>query len=78
MAGATLTGQRSASASASDVAAGRAPCFGMTVNIINDGLECGIPTDDRVLDRARFYRHFVELLGTSEGDNLDCAGMQPY
>jgi len=63
---------------ASDTAAGRVPGFGMTVNIINGGLECGIPTDDRVLDRVRFYRHFAELLGTPEGDNLECASMQHY
>jgi basic endochitinase B len=54
------------------------PGFGMTVNIINGGLECGIGNDERVLDRVRFHRHFVELLGTAVGDNLDCAGMQSY
>jgi chitinase len=64
--------------SAADVAAGRSPGFGMTVNIINGGLECGIPTDDRVLDRVRFYRRFAELLGVTEGDNLECASMQHY
>jgi hypothetical protein len=50
----------------------------MTVNIINGGLECGIPTDDRVRDRIRFFRHFVALLGTTEGENLECADMQSY
>lgn len=64
--------------SAVDVAAGRAPGFGMTVNIINGGLECGIPTDDRVRDRIRFYRHFAALLGVSAGENLECASMQHY
>jgi len=61
-----------------DTAAGRRPGFGMTVNIINGGLECGKPTDDRVRDRIRFYRHFVALLGTSEGEDLECAAMQSY
>jgi len=61
-----------------DVAAGRRPGFGMSVNIINGGLECGIPTDDRVRDRIQFFRHFVEVLGTTEGENLDCADMRPY
>jgi hypothetical protein len=64
--------------SPSDAAAGRTPGFGMTVNIINGGLECGIPTDDSVRDRIRFFRHFVALLGTTEGDTLECAGMQSY
>jgi basic endochitinase B len=64
--------------SSGDLAAGRAPGFGMTINIINGGLECGMPTDDRVRDRIRFYRHFATLLGVSEGDNLECASMQSY
>jgi chitinase len=66
------------SPSEADTAAGRRPGFGMTVNIINGGLECGIPTDDRVRDRVRFFEHFVTLLGTSEGENLECADMQSY
>jgi chitinase len=61
-----------------DTSAGRAPGFGMTVNIINGGLECGIAADERVLDRVRFYRHFTELSGTTAGDNLECATMQSY
>jgi chitinase len=61
-----------------DTAAGRKSGFGMTVNIINGGLECGIPTDARVRDRIAFFRHFVELLGTTQGENLECAEMQSY
>lgn len=64
--------------SADDAAAGRAPGFGMTVNIINGGLECGIPTDDRVRDRIRFYEYFAAQLGVSAGENLECASMQHY
>lgn len=66
------------SPSEADTAAGRRPGFGMTVNIINGGLECGLPTDDRVRDRIRFFRHFVALLGTTEGESLECADMQSY
>jgi basic endochitinase B len=61
-----------------DRAAGRAPGFGMTVNIINGGLECGRPTDARVEDRIRFFEHFADALGTTAGDNLECAAMSPY
>jgi basic endochitinase B len=61
-----------------DMSDGRAAGFGMTVNIINGGLERGIEGDERVLDRVRFHRHFGELLGTAEGDNLDCAAMRSY
>jgi chitinase len=64
--------------SSEDVAAGRAPGFGMTMNIINGGLECGIPADASVLDRIRFYRHFLTLFETTEGDNVECANMRPY
>jgi len=64
--------------SGADVEAGRAPGFGMTVNIINGGLECGKPADASVLDRMRFYRHFVTLFETTEGDNVECASMRPY
>jgi basic endochitinase B len=64
--------------SSADQAAGRAPGFGMTMNIINGGLECGKPADTSVLDRIRFYRHFVTLFGTTEGDNVECEGMRPY
>jgi basic endochitinase B len=61
-----------------DTSLGRAPGFGMTVNIINGGLECGRPTDARVEDRIRFFRHFAATLATTEGDNLECAAMSPY
>ncbi|HTV24781.1 MAG TPA: chitinase [Polyangiaceae bacterium] len=61
-----------------DIAAGRQPGFGMTVNIINGGLECNRPTDDRVRDRIRYFEHFVSLLGTTAGDRLECADMQSY
>ena len=64
--------------SSDDLAAGRAPGFGMTINIINGGLECGRTADASVLDRIRFYRHFVTLFETTEGDNLECANMRPY
>jgi len=64
--------------SSADVAAGRAQGFGMTMNIINGGLECGIPADASVLDRIRFYRHFLTLFETTEGDNVECANMRPY
>jgi chitinase len=57
---------------------GRAPGFGMTVNVINGGLECGIPTDARVEDRIRFFRHFVATLGTTEGDDIECSAMAAY
>lgn len=61
-----------------DVNAGRQPGFGMTINIINGGLECGRPTDDRVERRVNFYRQFCQMLGVSADDNIYCNTMQPY
>jgi len=37
-----------------------------------------MPTDDRVRDRVRFYRHFCEILAVDPGENLECANMTPY
>ena len=64
--------------SSTDLQAGRRPGFGLTINIINGRLECGMPADERVHDRIRFYQHFCEMLGVSPGENLECASMTPY
>ncbi|WP_414589972.1 glycoside hydrolase family 19 protein [Scytonema sp. PCC 10023] len=61
-----------------DVNRGRVPGFGMTINIINGGLECGRPTDDRVERRVGFYRQFCQMLGVSADSNIYCDRMQPY
>jgi basic endochitinase B len=61
-----------------DRSLGRLPGFGMTINIINGGLECGFDTEGRVEDRVRFFRHFVSELATSEGENVECETMTPY
>lgn len=64
--------------SPSDVSQGRAPGFGMTINIINGGLECSIPTNDKVRDRVGFYERFTQMLGVSMGDNVYCDRMAHY
>lgn len=64
--------------SAEELAAGRVAGFGLTVNIINGGLECGHGADDRVNDRIGFYERFATLLGTDTGASLDCGAMRPY
>lgn len=61
-----------------DINKGRTPGFGMTINIINGGLECGRPTDDRVERRVNFYRQFCQMLGVSADNNVYCDLMQPY
>lgn len=64
--------------SSADEAGNRRPGFGMTVNIINGGLECNIGPDPRVDDRIGFYRRYTDLLGVDPGDHLDCADMASY
>lgn len=63
---------------ADDQAKGRAPGFGMTINIINGGIECGKPSPPQVLDRVAFYQRFTDMLGVDPGAALYCDGMQPY
>lgn len=64
--------------SASDISLGRLPGFGMSVNIINGGLECGRGADSRVQDRLGFFARYTDLLGVSPGDNQDCGAMTSY
>ena len=71
--------------SATDLAAGRRPGFGVTINIINGGLECGYaravsstPPPANVADRLRFYASFTARLGVSQGDDTACGTMQPW
>uniref|UniRef100_A0A3Q7JDH4 Glycoside hydrolase family 19 catalytic domain-containing protein n=1 Tax=Solanum lycopersicum TaxID=4081 RepID=A0A3Q7JDH4_SOLLC len=59
-------------------AANRLPGFGVIINIINGGLECGRGNDNRVQDRIGFYRRHCRILGVSPGDNLDCGNQRPF
>ncbi|BDU49776.1 glycosyl hydrolase family 18 protein [Haliovirga abyssi] len=57
---------------AEDLAENRKPGFGVTINVINGGLEAGKPHDSRVDDRIAFYEKITEALGVTPGDNIDC------
>ncbi len=66
---------------ANDRKLGRLPGFGMTINIINGGVECN--SKDPAIkknreDRIGFYRRFAALLGSSVEASCDCAGMGTY
>lgn len=62
-----------------DITANRLPGFGVTINIINGGLECNIPRPDpRVEDRIGYYKHYCDILGVSYGVNLDCYDQRPF
>ncbi|HEX9510865.1 MAG TPA: chitinase [Puia sp.] len=67
--------------SAEDIRLRRKPGFGMTINIINGGVECntnaGEVKDERQ-DRIGFYKHMAALLQVTVGEDCDCADMAPY
>jgi hypothetical protein len=68
-------------ANATDSSQKRVPGFGMTILIINGGLECNT-TDKAFIDnrneRIGFYKHFAKLLGITTDTNCDCKGMGVY
>jgi predicted chitinase len=64
---------------ASDTAKGRAPGFGMTINIINGEVECNKGENNYSMkDRMKFYQHFLGKLGAQDTTNCSCGKMQPY
>ncbi|KAG9142843.1 hypothetical protein Leryth_005592 [Lithospermum erythrorhizon] len=52
--------------------------FGLTTNIINGGLECGIPNDGRVNDRIGYFKRYAALFNVATGPNLDCENQKPF
>jgi predicted chitinase len=64
---------------ASDQAKGRAPGFGMTINIINGEVECNKGEDNYSMkDRMKFYQYFLGKLVIKDTVNCSCGKMQPY
>jgi len=64
--------------SAADSAAGRLPGFGVTLNIINGGVECGHSPSAETLHRYDFYEYFCRQFHTDPGPNLMCTYQQPF
>ena len=66
--------------SAADVAAGRIPGFGMTINIINGQVECNKGESMfSMADRIGFYKHFLQMLGVSDPNcACSCGKMKAY
>jgi len=64
-----------------DIRLGRGPGFGMTINIINGGVECN-NNDPAVVslrkERIGFYKWFAAMLKVPVEKDCDCAGMAPY
>ncbi|GEM_PF-286145 len=55
--------------------------FGLTINIINGGLEAGKQNEEqrkKVYDRIGFYKHFCKILNVSPGENLDVLDMNAF
>ncbi|CAN1353370.1 Chitinase 10 [Linum perenne] len=61
-----------------DLAANRTVGFGLVTNIINGGLECGLPNDARVNSRVGFYKRYAQLFNVDTGPNLDCENQKPF
>ncbi|CAH2072087.1 unnamed protein product, partial [Thlaspi arvense] len=61
-----------------DKAANRTVGFGLTTNIINGGLECGIPGDGRVNDRVGYFQRYAQLFNVNTGPYLDCENQRPF
>jgi len=64
---------------ARDSAAHRRPGFGATVNIVNGGIECGLPHPlDKTIYRYAYYHYFCTYLQVPAGDNADCNTQRPF
>ncbi len=69
-----------------DLERNRTPGFGMTINIINGGVECGKGTEiNKVLHRIGHYNRFSDILGvnndldtTDDCSECGCAQMTPF
>lgn len=64
-----------------DLRLNRQPGFGMTINIINGGLECNDAAKagkESRLERIGFYKWFAALLQVTVEKDCDCAGMGNY
>lgn len=65
---------------AADIAAGRTPGFGMTINIINGEVECNKgEAIYSMADRIGFYKYFLKSFGVTDPNcACSCGKMKPY
>lgn len=56
---------------------GRLPGFGLTIDIINGGIECGTATAQES-NRVTYFKQFCSFLGVDPGPNLTCDKMAPF
>lgn len=55
-----------------DADAGRLPGFGLVVNVINGGLECGSNVNPDTKYRYGYYRFFCKYFNVDPGPNVEC------
>jgi len=64
---------------AKDLACGRKAGFGVTINIVNGGVECHHkPMKKKTFHRVETYKIFCKKLGTTTGANLNCETQQQF
>ncbi|XP_024377448.1 endochitinase A [Physcomitrium patens] len=63
--------------SSADQAANRVPGFGVTIDVINGGLECN-KYSAQADARVNYYKDFCNRLNVNPGGNLDCKNMRPF
>lgn len=62
-----------------DMAKGRLPGFGATLNVINGGIECGKGANtQRTSYRYGYYQYFCQYFHVVPGGNIDCANQKPF
>ncbi|BDD09123.1 hypothetical protein FUAX_15550 [Fulvitalea axinellae] len=61
-----------------DSAAGRLPGFGLTINIINGGVECGYKNSMEAEDRVGYYSRYLNYYELDKELDCDCENMQPF
>lgn len=62
-----------------DLKCGRKPGFGVTINIVNGGVECNHkPMKSKTFHRVETYKLFCKRLGTTPGTNMNCETQQQF
>lgn len=64
---------------ADDMAKGRIPGFGATLNVLNGGVECGTGNDQpQTKERYDYYKYFCQYLHVLPGENISCKNQTPF
>jgi len=62
-----------------DIAKGRVPGFGATVNVINGGVECGSGAENqKTTYRYQYYHYFCQHFNVPLGENISCSSQIPF